>query len=211
MCKVAILDSFTLFSSAIESILKDTHKCDIIIQAKDCDDLLKQLKGVALDVIIIDVIHGDNSGMRNIKKVRRNYRKVPVLLILNENYSDYIEEYIRLGVKGFVFSDANRNDLVEAIKRLKNGGEFFRTKVWDMFKTAIQKRKYKRKEDHVLTDREVAVLKLFTNGLTYKEIGMKLNISPRTVETHKRNILSKLKINTTADMVRYAFHHHIFT
>ncbi len=211
MCKIAILDKFTLFASAIRAVLRESNGCDVIVQAVDCNDLFKQLKNVKPDVIVVDVIHGDNSGMRNIKKVRRTYPKVPVLLILSENYSDCFEEYLRLGVKGFVFCDATGNDLIEAIKKLKDGGEFFRKKVWEMFKTSIQKRKYSKKKDQVLTDREVAVLKLFSSGLTYKEIGKSLNISPRTVETHKRNILAKLKINSTADMVRYAFHNRILS
>ncbi len=211
MCKVAILDKFTLFASGIESILKDTNGWDEIVLAVDPDDLYKKLKNVKPDVIIADIIHGDNSGMKALKKLKRIYPKVPVLLILSQQYSESFEEYIRLGVKGFVFNDATGKDLVEAIKTLKNGGEFFRRKVWDMFKSSIQKRKYSKKKEQTLTDREVTVLKLFSNGLTYKEIGTRLNISPRTVETHKRNILSKLKINSTADMVRYAFRHHILT
>lgn len=211
MCKVAILDSFTLFASGIQSILNDTKECDVIVHATTTNDLVKELKRVIPDIIIIDVMHGDNSGMRSIKKIRRIYPKTPVLLILSAHYSDSFEEYIRLGVKGFIFSDATGKDLAEAIKKLKNGGEFFRKKVWDIFKTSIQKRKYGKKKTQILTDREVAVLKLFTQGHTYKEIGTLLNISPRTVETHKRNILSKLKINSTAEMVQYALHQHIIT
>ncbi|MCK3682714.1 response regulator transcription factor [Maribellus sp. YY47] len=211
MCKVAILDKFVLFAAGIQSILDKSEGCEVIVQAVDCNDLFKQLKNGAPDVIIFDVIHGENSGMKQIKKIRRAYSEIPVLLILSQNYSDCFEEYIRLGVKGFVFNDATGDDLVKAIKRLHAGGEFFRKKVWDIFKTSLQKRKYSKKKVENLTEREVAVLKLFSSGLTYKEIGARLSISPRTVESHKRNILSKLKINSTADMVRYAFHHNILS
>lgn len=211
MCKVAILDKFTLFASGIQSILSNAIDIDVIVKAESYNDLVKELKNVNPDIIIIDIIHGDNSEMRSIKKIRRAYPKIPVLLVVSQNYSDCFEEYIRLGVKGFVFNDSDSGELVEAIKKLEKGGEFFQKKVWTIFKTSIQKRKYKKRELKKLTDREVTVLKLFSIGLTYKEIGTKLHISPRTVESHKRNILSKLKINSTADMVRYAFHHHILT
>ncbi|WP_320111529.1 response regulator transcription factor [Draconibacterium orientale] len=211
MCKVAILDKFTLFASGIQSILDVAKECEVIVRAETYYDLVKQLKSVSPDIIIIDVIHGDNSGIRSIKKIRKNYPKTPILLILSKHYSDSFEEYIRLGVKGFIFNDATGKELVEAIKKLKNGGEFFRKKVWDIFKTSIQKRKYGKTKSQVLTDREVDVLKLFSQGHTYKEIGTLLNISPRTVETHKRNILSKLKIHSTAEMVQYALRQHVLT
>ena len=211
MCNIAILETFNLFASGIQAVLENRDEFDVVSSATDCNNLIVQLKNNKPDVFIIDVIHGENSSMRSLKKIRRTYPKIPVLLILSKQYSDCFEEYIRLGVKGFIFSDATGTDLVEAIKKLKSGSEFFSTKVWDIFKTSIQKRKYGNKNTKKLTDREVAVLKLFSSGLTYKEIGIRLNISPRTVETHKRNILSKLKINSTADMVRYAFHHHMLT
>ncbi|QIA07035.1 response regulator transcription factor [Draconibacterium halophilum] len=211
MCKIAILETFTFFASGIRAVLQGRNECDIVASATDCNGLFVQLKDAKPDVIIIDVIHGENSGMRTLKKVRRAYPKIPVLLILSQQYSDCFEDYIRLGAKGFIFNDASGEDLLEAIEQLKNGGEFFRKKVWDIFKSSIQKRKYHTQKEQKLTDREVTVLKLFCHGLSYKEIGRRLNISPRTVETHKRNILSKLKINTTADMVRYAFHNHLLS
>lgn len=209
MCKIAILEKYALFAFGIQSLLKDANGFDIIIHAESCDQLFKKLKEFQPDVIVMDVIHGDNSGMRSLKKIRRTYPKIPVLLILSQFYSDCFEEYIRLGVKGFVFNDASGKDLVDAIKKLKEGSEFFSEKVWDIFKATIQKRKYHAKKEHKLSDREVMVLKLFSKGLTYKEIGARLNISARTVETHKRNILAKLKIDSTAAMVRYAFRNHM--
>lgn len=211
MCKIAILERFTLLGAGIKSILQQLNECDVIIQAETIDGLLKQLKDNTPDVIIVDIVHGDNAGLKSLRKIRRKFSKVPVLLLVNQNYSDCFEEYIRMGVKGFVLSDAKGTDLVEAIHVLKNGGEYFRKKVWDIFRSAIQKRKYQKRDQHILSDREVAVLRLFASGLSYKEIGANLNISPRTVESHKRNILSKLKISTTADMVRYAYRNHILT
>lgn len=211
MCKVAILERFTLLGAGIKSILQQLSEYEVIVQAETIDSLLKQLKGKSPDVFIVDIVHGDNAGLKPLRKIRRHFPKVPVLLLVSQNYSDCFEEYIRLGVKGFVLSDAEGKDLVEAIHVLRNGGEYFKKKVWEIFRSAIQKRKYQKRDQHILTDREIAVLRLFSRGLSYKEIGASLNISPRTVETHKRNILSKLKINTTADMVRYAYRNQILT
>lgn len=101
--------------------------------------------------------------------------------------------------------------MIKAIKKLDNGEEYFSNTVWKVFKSYVQTRKKRILKSSKLTDREVSVLKLFAHGLSYKEIGVKLSISPRTVETHKRNILSKLKINTTAEMIKYAYRKHILT
>ncbi|WP_167614505.1 helix-turn-helix transcriptional regulator [Maribellus sediminis] len=207
MCKIAVLERFTLLGSGIASILSNEKECEVVL-AKTKEELVRKLDDSIPDVIVIDIIHNENSGFKPIKRFRRIYPHVPVLLIVSASYADCFEEYIRLGVKGFIFNSSDRDELRRAIKKLMNGGEYFTDKVWKIFKSSIQTRKHKPVHQK-LTDREVAVLKLFSSGLTYKEIGSELSISPRTVETHKRNILSKLKINSTADMVKYAYRNNI--
>jgi len=209
MCKIAILERFSLFATGITSILHEEDEYDIIVNAESVNELIRILNNDVPHIIIFDILHSDNSGVKVIRKIRRTYPDVPLLLIVSQHYSDCFEEYIRLGVKGFIFNNAGKEELVDAINKLKNGEEYFTKRVWDIFKASIRARKYKKKEEEHLTDREMDVLKLFSQGMTYKEIGVNLSISPRTVETHKRNILSKLKINSTADMVRYAFRNHI--
>lgn len=210
MCKIAILDQFPLFSSGISSILNNSSQCNVIAQGCTLEKLMSGLGTELPDVIIFDVIHDDNSGIKVLKKLRRFFQNTPILLIINQSYSDCFEEYIRLGAKGFIFQNSSCKELVKAIKKLKNGEEFFTPRVWDIFRSSIRARKHSIKLDRKnLTDREMSVLKLFSRGLSYKEIGVNLNISPRTVETHKRNILSKLKIGSTADMIRYAYRNNI--
>ena len=211
MCKIAILEQFTLLGSGIKSILHEDNKYDIVVEGQSTEKMFSILGETVPDIIIIDIIHCDNSGVKPLKKVRRKYPKVPVLIIVSEEYADCFEEFIRLGVKGFVFNTSDEKEFLAAMKKLKNGEEYFSNKVWNIFKESIQLQKQHKNVDQRLSDREVLVLKLFSNGLTYKEIGAQLNISPRTVETHKRNILSKLKIHTTADMVKYAYRHNILT
>lgn len=211
MCKIAILDRFNLFGSGIKSLLEEADHLDVVIQTDSVDKLIAAKKMEKPDVIIFDIIHDDNSGIKVLKRIKRSFNRVPVLLIVSNNYADCFEDYICLGVKGFIFHNSSGNELVKAIKKLKNGEEYFTMKVWEIFRGSIRARRAHTKniESNKLTEREVSVLKLFTRGMSYKEIGVSLNISPRTVETHKRNILAKLKMRSTADMIKYAYRNNI--
>ncbi|WP_372648714.1 LuxR C-terminal-related transcriptional regulator [Draconibacterium sp.] len=213
MCRIAILEQFNLFGSGIKSILEEADQFNVVIQADSVNKLLAGKGMEKPDVIIFDIIHDDNSGIKVLKRINRTFTGVPVLLIVSNHYADCFEEYIRLGVKGFIFHNSSGKELIKAIKKLKNGEEYFAMKVWDIFRSTIRARKAKAKniESNKLTEREMTVLKLFTKGLSYKEIGVDLNISPRTVETHKRNILAKLKIRSTADMIKYAYRNNILS
>ena len=212
MCKLAILENYSLFNSGIKPILERDGECEIIQVAKNIDEFMQKFITNKPDVIIVDIIHCENEGIKPLKKIRKSFSKIPILLIVSEDYANFFEEYIALGIRGFVFKDSSPKELIKAIKKLSKGEDYFHKNVWIILKDFIRTRKSGKngkKNKSVLTNREVSVVKLFSKGLTYKEIGSDLNISPRTVETHKRNILAKLNIRSTAEMVKFALNNHI--
>lgn len=212
MCKVAILENYSLFSSSIEPVLLKKQGIDVVGVAKNIDDLLLILETNKVDVIVFDVLHSENDGIKTIKKLKRRFSRLPVLLILSEEYANYFEEYIALGVKGFLFKDSNSKELFKAIKKLCKQEEYFRNNVWTILRKYLRTRKTRKFADDKklpLTNREISIMRLFCKGLSYKEIGVNLNISPRTVETHKRNIQTKLNLKSTAELVQYAINHHL--
>lgn len=213
MCKIAILENYSLFYSGIKPVLEKIDEFEIVAEARKVVDLLLLIKEDTPDVIIIDVLHCDKEGILPIKKIKRRYSRIPILLIVNEDYINHFEDYIALGVNGLVFSDSSPAKLINAVKILRKGDDFFPPKVWLLLKRFLRNRsRYKSIDvsDHSkLTNREFAVLELFCKGYTYKEIGAALHISPRTVETHKKNISGKLDVKSTAEMVEYALKNNI--
>ncbi len=210
--KIALLENFTLFSSGIKSILMQDGKFEIVAEAKDAQELLPQMKDTNASVLIIDILHCENAGIKQLKKIRRTIPNIPILLITSQDYADCFWEHLKLGTKGFIFRDDSKEELIKAIIKLSQGETYFQNGVQKSFKEAVKQLKADKKpirRKPILTDREISVLKLFCRGFTYKEIGAKLFISPRTVETHKKNILSKLKLRSTVEMVKYAFHNRI--
>jgi len=212
MCKIALLENYSLFSSGIKPVLAEINRFEIIAEAKTVEKFIIQLNKTRPDVIVFDAINCKDEGVKALKKIKRSFSKIPILLIVNEDYTYCFEEYIEQGVRGFVFQDSSPEILIKAINKLKNGEDHFRKNVWFLLTDFIRSHKASKsaqKKKSVLTKREESVVKLFCNGLTYKEIGSNLNISPRTVETHKKNIQTKLKVKSTAEMVKFAFNNHI--
>ncbi|QIA08194.1 response regulator transcription factor [Draconibacterium halophilum] len=207
MCNIAILENYSLFCSGIKSVLEETGECKIVFESKTISDFMTKLKNGNPDVIIIDIIHCLDDGISTIKKIRRKTSRTPVLLVLSTDYSDSFEEYISMGVNGFIFNDAGADNLVNAIKVLQNGEDHFPPQVWLLLKKYLRTKKVAAtyEDKRILTNRELSILKLFCKGYTYKEIGAKLNISPRTVETHKKNIQTKLSVRSTAEMIEFAY------
>ncbi len=204
ICKIAIIENYTLLSSGLKLLLQAFDEIEVIADGATPQQLSMRLRGVTPDLILIDMLHCNNAGVKTIRKAKKYFPLIPFLLITNQNFTDCFNEYIRYGAKGFIFSDDSAEELIESIKVLCEGKNFFQ-------KDYTAGSKVNTIQNSILSEREIDVLRLFCNGLTYKEIGKRLYISPRTVETHKKNILSKLKISSTAEMVKYAARHKLLS
>lgn len=213
MCKIAVLENYALFCSGITPVLEEKSENKVVLEAKNLLEFLPLLKDRNPDIIVFDAIHCPNNGVASIKKIKRKIPRIPVLLIVNSDLSDLFQEYISLGVNGIVFSSSSPKDLQEAVNTLTNGEDYFPSKVWMMLKNYLRTKRVDLNSEHEeklqLTHREVDILRLFCKGLTYKEIGANLHISPRTVETHKKNISSKINVKSTAQMIEFAIQNNL--
>lgn len=209
MYSIAIIENTSGIHSKISTLLSNAEHFDIVGKGNNSNELQQQLHKLIPDVIIFNGINCNQAKNKMLKEAIKKFKNIPVLLITNLDCGKYLKEYIRLGVSGIVFNNTCTEELLKAIKKLHSGEEYFNIEVWELLKTSLRSRKYIRKENTSLSEREITVLGLFCKGLKFKEIGSRLGISPRTVETHKKNILSKLNISTTAEMIKYAFLHKI--
>lgn len=212
MCKIALLENYSFFGSGIKALVESIANCTIIIESESVDDLLLEIHKNRPDLIIVDVLHCEKDGIAPLQKIKKNFNSIPVLIIISMEYSDCLEDYITLGVKGIIFKDAGPDQLSNALETLKSGKDYFPEKVWELLKDVLRSRKSLKissEDKPLLTKREITVLKEVCKGLTFKEIGKNLNISPRTVETHKKNIATKLELKTTAEIIRYAMENNL--
>jgi len=210
--KIAIFENYSLFNSGLTSMLFEQDQLEIAIISNSLADLQEQLRSHHPDVLLFDILHCDGSGSSQLKKVIRKFPDLPVVVLTSMQFSDCFAEQVKLGVKGFVFQNETPDDLRKAVRKVTSGSTYMPKEMQKWLKEITPMRNGAsviNGKKNLLTEREIVILRLFCQGLTYKEIGQKLFISPRTVETHKKNILSKLRLKSTAEMVKYAFHNHL--
>lgn len=206
MCKIAIVESSPLFSSGLARILNEFEDFIVISESENADKMEQDLGDTIPDVIVFNAINHFNGGIKSVKKIRRHFPGTHLLLIVSDEYGFYFQEYIRLGVKGLILRTAKSDQLIKAINKLNNGEDYFKSDIWNVLKNNLRSGKsgfLSTGTNPKLSEREADVAKLFCEGLSYKEIGVRLHISPRTVESHKNNILAKLNLNSLADLIKY--------
>jgi two-component system response regulator NreC len=144
----------------------------------------------------------------------QRFPKIKVLILSMYNDETFILRMIKAGAKGHLARDTNRSEMLEAIYTLRNGFEYYAKTITNILlasylsdKDIDHSEKENRQKD--LPDREMEVLKLFAEGLSNRCIAEKLFISVRTVETHKTNIMKKINLKTTVDLVKFAIKNNI--
>jgi len=208
--KVLLVDDHQIVRDGIFALLIKEHDIEIVGEASNGDELFEKLKFIKPDIIILDISLPKMSGIEIAGILAKDYPEIRIIVFSSYTDEETIFKSIRAGAKGFLPKDSMREDLVEAIKKVNQGFEYLSDKIpntilMDYIKKAgTQEEKFNNSKLSSLTKREREILKLIAEGMSYKEIGNELFISVRTVETHKNNILQKLELKSTIDLVKFA-------
>ncbi|MBL4716378.1 MAG: DNA-binding response regulator [Bacteroidetes bacterium] len=207
--KILIADDHTLFREGIKQILNDVKEFVVVAEAADGDEAIEMVKTHSPDVAIIDINMPKKEGMEVTQIINDQYPGTKVLILSMHEEEDYIFNCLKHGAIGYILKDAIQEEFILAIRTVAKGMKYFDKKVIDvMTKNYVNKAKRKDKKqiikDLPITDRELDIICCVVKGLTNVQIGEELFISPRTVETHRNNILQKLKLNSQAQLIIYA-------
>lgn len=205
MINILIADDHQIFIDGLKSLLNDVKDFEILAEANNGKQVIEALNQKQIDVAILDVNMPEMNGIETTKYISKHFPTVKVLMLTMHNRKEFIVELIAAGASGYLLKNCNKKELTDAIIALSQDKDYFSREVTD---TVIESLKQiKRGELHPaaeLSKRELEVLQLISNELTTKEIAQKLFISENTVETHRKNLITKLNVRNTAGLVRYA-------
>lgn len=212
MLRILIADDHEVARRGIRSILENHPDWEVCAEAKDGRETV-ELAGVTNpDVILLDIAMPNLNGLEAARQILATSPEVAILILTMHDSDQTIREVLRAGARGFLLkSDAGR-DLVSAVEALQQQRTFFTTKVSQMVLDGFLDRRDQANEGNakidgsndVLTTREREVIQLLAEGKTSKEVAVTLNLSVKTAETHRTNLMRKLNLHSVADLTRYA-------
>jgi DNA-binding NarL/FixJ family response regulator len=205
MIKIALVDDHKILRDGIKLSLMGNTSVSLVFEAGTASAFLENYKNFNADVFVLDMNLPDIEGDELCAKLISDNADSKILILSGLIDEASLLRAVKAGAKGYLSKDAGNDELVEAITSVYNNEEYFGGKISKLlFKSFSKLNGENSSHQNSLSERETEVLKLFADGLTYKEIGEKLFISPRTVETHKNSIMSKLGLKTLADLIKYA-------
>ncbi len=206
MINIILVDDHALFRDGIKSLIS-SDEIKIIGEFDNGENLLADIDNLAPDMVITDISMPGISGIELTRILSKDYPDIPVIILSMHNNEDFISNAIKVGAKAYLPKDIRRDDLLEAIQVVSDGSIYFSKEInKTIMNSFVSKAKMSSdgKEQKPLTNRENEVIKLICDGLINKEIADQLNISIRTVDAHKCNIMHKLGLKSNVELVKYA-------
>jgi two-component system response regulator NreC len=205
--RVFLTDDHTLFRQGIKTLISAEPDMEVVGEASNGSDAIVKAAETRPDVILMDIGMAGLSSFEATRQVRKNRPETKVLFLTMYDDEDYLVECMEVGAGGYVLKDSPAAQLVSAIRDVNRGGSYLSPRMLsqlvDDFRTRI-KSTTRLPRFATLTTREKEVLKLLAEGNSVKEIACSLNLSVKTVEAHKFNLMRKLDIHNKAQLVQYA-------
>lgn len=196
--RVLLADDHPMVVDGIRSCLEVYDHIDVIGTAENGRQAFEKSRADAPDIVLMDINMPEMNGLDTADLFRDQLPDVKLLFLSMHDSHEYISRAVQCGARGYVLKDVPTVEIVTAIEAVNNGGTYFSSGVSEILLSDGGA------ADSPLTDREQAILRLVAEGMSNKLIARHLDISLRTVETHRRNIKRKLDVDSTAGLTRYA-------
>jgi two-component system nitrate/nitrite response regulator NarL len=208
MINVIVTDDHRLFTDALAGFFTPDSGINLLGSATNGDELMLLLKKQQPDVILLDINMPGMNGITATSQIRKKYPKIKILIITMYRTKEFILNLYKLGVDGYLLKNTGKEELMEAIRTVYNGGTCFSDEISN---TVLNEKQYNR-PDHfedanvTFSKRETDIVRLLGDGLSTQEVADKLFLSYYTIETHRKNLLNKFNLHNTAELVKYAAH-----
>ncbi|UCG12322.1 MAG: response regulator transcription factor [Deltaproteobacteria bacterium] len=200
---VFLVDDHTIFAESLRLLLETRPEFCVIGTSCSCRSALRQVKESRPDLVLMDLSVPDMSGIEATRRITKALPKTKVVALTMHNDDGYVAQFFEAGGSGYLVKHTDAGCLFEALEAIVRGERFLSPSIsGEQIHGHLQAQDEGQKPE--LSPREKEVLKLIAEGRSRKEIGKILNISVRTVDTHRTNILLKLGCKGTAELVHYA-------
>jgi DNA-binding NarL/FixJ family response regulator len=199
--RILLADDHMILLDALVSLLG--QEFDVVGVAREADTMLEMARRLQPDIVVLDISMPHVNGIEAARLLRKEANPAKILFL--SMYADLplVEEAFRSGAAGYVLKAGETSELIKALQCVARGGTYVTPLLGDLISSLLTTGSQQRRQAS-LTSRQCEVLRLLAEGRTMKEIGQQLNITARTTESHKYEIMRNLGVKTTAELIRYA-------
>ena len=201
--KVLVADDHEIVRQGLKTIISEHTDLSIAGEAENGDQVLKIVKKTKVDVVLLDFDMPEKNGLDTLVELKALYPKLPVMILSIFPEDHYGTRFLKAGASGYLQKSSATDKLIDAIRKVFNGGKYISSALTDKLVTGLNKDKEQFLHES-LTDREFQVFRLLATGKKLKEMADELCLSINTISTYRSRILQKMDLKSNADVIRYA-------
>lgn len=206
--KILIVDDHAIVREGLKQIIRDDEDMVIADEAAEGREVLTKLSKDNYDVVVLDITLPDLSGLEVLKAIRREAQNLPVLILSIHPEEQYAVRALKAGASGYLTKESAPEELIKAIRKVAAGGKYISSSLAE--KLALDLEADAEKPPHEsLSDREFQVMCMIARGKTITQIAESLCLSIKTISTYRSRALEKMRMETNADLTRYAIENHL--
>ena len=208
MIRVLLADDHAIVRNGLKEILESTGDIIVVAEATNGHEALARVREIEVDVAVVDLSMPGRSGVELIKLMKAERPKLRLLVLSMHSEEQYAVRAVRAGAAGYLTKESAADELVAAIRRIAGGGAYISPETAE--RLVLASNSGAEGPPHTqLSNREYEVFRALVEGRSVTDIAATLNLSVKTISTHKSRILEKMALSSQADLVRYALRHNL--
>ena len=206
--KVLLAEDHTIVRKGLRSLLDSEAGIKVVGEAEDGREAIKKVEKLQPDVVLMDISMPGLNGLEATRQLKKRFPEIKFIILTVHDHEEYVLQTLRAGASGYLVKKAAPAELISAIRAVYSGESFLSPSISrTVIDEYVRRSEQPSEKDEIyekLTNREREVLQLITEGHKNRKIADLLHVSLKTVETHKANIMNKLNVSGTAELIRYA-------
>jgi two-component system nitrate/nitrite response regulator NarL len=204
--RVILADDHVFVRDGIKSLLENETNITVVGEATDGLEALSLLESVQADLLILDIRMPNMTGIEVVEQLRKKNNSIKIVMLSMHESEEYVLKSIQAGADGYLLKGSSKEEFLKALHTVANGGKYFSGDISSILIGQLTnpvfttERKQTLGEDQIITKREKEILKLLLSGKGNKEIAEALDISKRTAEVHRFNLMKKLKVKNLMEL-----------
>lgn len=208
MIKILIADDHAILRAGLKHLLSEYPDIVVAGEASNGQEALAQVRGESWDVMVLDMTMPGKSGIELIKQLKQLAPKMPILILSMHKEDVYAVRALKAGAAGYLCKDNAETQLVPALRKVASGGLYITAAVAEKLAAGMLQGSTLDELPHTrLSDREYQIFQLIAAGESLTDIAQKLNLSVKTVSTHKTHVMEKMGCTNVAELIRYVIRH----
>jgi DNA-binding NarL/FixJ family response regulator len=205
--RVALVDDHQLVRDGIKALLKSTQDIDVVGEASNGREAIELMGKLEIDVLIMDIAMSGLNGIDASQRIVDRFPDARIIMLSMYDSEEYVVRSMRSGARGYLVKNMAPVELELAIRKVASGGVYLSPEIGDTMRLQLLRKTSDSESIDILSSRQREILQAIAEGRTTREIADLLSISPKTVETHRSQLMQKLEIRDVPGLVRYAIRH----